>query len=57
MGPAILAMLVMGCAQEPSSYRPDGRAAVDQRPGGNAAKALPPIPPAPAAGNRPPGPE
>jgi hypothetical protein len=61
MGPAIggmmFAVLLMGCAEEPSSYRSDGRSAVDQRPGGNAAKVLPPIPPAPATGNRPPGPE
>jgi hypothetical protein len=53
----MFAVLVMGCMQESSTYRSDGRSAVDQRPGGNAAKALPPIPPAPATGNRPPGPE
>ena len=53
----MFAVLVMGCVQEPATYRSEGRSAVDQRPGGNAAKALPPIPPAPATGNRPPGPE
>jgi len=57
VGVAMLSMLVMGCMQEPSSYRPGGPSMLDQRPGGNPAKPIPPIPPAPATGNRPPGPE